>query len=170
MASVLRTEAQVCSREVNRVAGANPDGWEFETVRIRRLLEQRFEDLADDSQRVLDSGRKVIAATVDSAPWPALVRSHMILASGRPVGVVEVRRTLRPLILHTGLFLLIGVLLGIAVYLILWILPMAALRRALGQLAREKERAQVTVRSIADGVITSDADGNVEFMNRHAEA
>ncbi len=169
MASVLRTEAQVCSREVNRVASANPDGWEFETVRIKRLLGKRFEDLADDSQRVLDGGRKVIAATVESAPWPALVRSNMILASGRPVGVVEVSRTLRPLILHTGLFLLLGVLLGIAVYLILWILPMAALRRALGQLAREKERAQVTIRSIADGVITTDAEGNVELMNRPAE-
>ncbi len=169
MASALQTEAQVCSREVSRIAGGNPDSWEIETVRIRRLLSQRFEDLASDSRRVLDSGGKVIAATVEPVRWPAVVRSHPILASGRPVGAIEVSRTLRPLILQTGHYVLFGVLLGIAAYLVLWILPMAALRRALGQLAREKERAQVTLRSIADAVITTDAEGKVEFMNRHAE-
>jgi len=169
MESALRMEAEACSREMNRIAGANPDMWVFETVRIMGLLEQRFEEQAGDSRRVLDNGGDVIAATVEPVPWPALVRSHRIRESGRPVGAIEVRRTLRPLILHTGLFVLLGVLLGIAVFLVLWILPMAALRRALGQLAREKERAQVTLRSIADGVITTDAEGNVEFMNRHAE-
>jgi PAS domain S-box-containing protein len=169
MASSLRTEAEACSRELNRIASANPDMWEFETVRIMGLLEQRFEEQAGDSRRVLDSGGNVIASTTEPVPRPALVRSHLIRESGTPVGAIEVSRSLRPLILNTGLFVLLGVLVGIAVYLVLWILPMVALRRALGQLAREKERAQVTLRSIADGVITTDADGNVEFMNRHAE-
>jgi two-component system, cell cycle sensor histidine kinase and response regulator CckA len=170
MASSLRTEAEAISRELNRIASANPDMWEFETVRIMGLLEQRFEEQAGDSRRVLDSSGIVVAATVEPVPRPALVRSHLIRESGLPVGSIEVGRSLRPLILNTGLFVLLGVLVGIAVYLVLWILPMVALRRALGQLAREKERAQVTLRSIADGVITTDAKGNVEFMNRHAEA
>ena len=169
MSTALRTEAAACSREMNRIASANPDMWEFESVRIMGLLEQRFEEQAGDSRRVLDNEGNVIAATVEPVPRPALVRSHRIMESGRPVGAIEVRRTLRPLILHTGILLLLGALLGVAVYLGLWILPMAALRRALGQLSREKERAQVTLRSIADGVITTDAEGNVEFMNRHAE-
>jgi PAS domain S-box-containing protein len=167
--SALRTEAEACSREMNRIASGNPDMWEFETVRIMGLLEQRFEEQGGDSRRVLDREGNVIAATVEPVPWPALVRSHRIHESGRPVGAIEVRRTFRPLILHTGLCALLGAVLGVAVYLVLWILPMAALRRALGQLAREKERAQVTLRAIADGVITTDAAGNVELMNRHAE-
>ena len=169
MASALRIEVEACSREMNRIASANPDMWKFETVRIMGVLEQRFDEPAGDSRRVLDGGGDVIAATVELAPRPAIVRSRPIRESGRPVGAIEVSRTLRPLILNTGLLVLLGVLLGIAVYLVLWILPMAALRRALGQLAREKERAQVTLRSIADGFISTDADGNVEFMNRHAE-
>lgn len=170
IASSLRTEAEAVSRELNRVASANPDMWEYETVRIMGLLEQRFEEQAGDSRRVLDGSGNVVAATVEPVARPALVRSHLIRESGRPVGSIEVGRSLRPLILNTGLFVLLGVLVGIAVYLVLWILPMVALRRALGQLAREKERAQVTLRSIADGVITTDAKGNVEFMNRHATA
>jgi PAS domain S-box-containing protein len=169
MASALRTEAEACSREMNRIASENPDMWEFETVRIRGLLEQRFEEQAGDSRRVLDGDGNVIAATVEPVIRPALIRSHPIRESGRTVGSIEVARTLRPMILYTGLFALLGAVLGVAVYLVLWILPMTALRRALGQLAREKERAQATLRSIADGVITTDAAGNVEFMNRHAE-
>ena len=37
------------------------------------------------------------------------------------------------------------------------------------ELAKEKERAQVTLASIADGVITTDVDGRVEYLNPLAE-
>ncbi|MGB7631672.1 MAG: ATP-binding protein [Candidatus Deferrimicrobium sp.] len=169
MVSGLRAEAEDSSQDMNQIINATPDMWEFEMERIMSLLEQRFEEQAGDSRRVLDSRGNVIAATAEPVLPPFLVRSHPIRESGRPVGTIEVRRTLRPLILNTGLFALLGGLLGCAVYLVLLILPMVALRKALGQLAREKERAQVTLRSIADGVITTDAKGNVEFLNRHAE-
>lgn len=43
-------------------------------------------------------------------------------------------------------------------------------RRVEGELIRQKERAQVTLHSIGDAVITTDADGYVEFMNPVAEA
>ena len=70
MASALRTEAEACSREMNRIASANPDMWEFETVRIMGVLEQRFEEHAGDSRRVLDNGGNVIAATSNPFPGP----------------------------------------------------------------------------------------------------
>src|SRR5882724_4313591 len=38
------------------------------------------------------------------------------------------------------------------------------------ELSTEKERAQVTLASIADGVITTDTDGEVEYLNPVAEA
>jgi diguanylate cyclase (GGDEF)-like protein/PAS domain S-box-containing protein len=44
-----------------------------------------------------------------------------------------------------------------------------ALKEAEEALFREKERAQVTLHSIADGVITTDATGNVSYMNPTAE-
>jgi diguanylate cyclase (GGDEF)-like protein/PAS domain S-box-containing protein len=44
-----------------------------------------------------------------------------------------------------------------------------ALNRAREALQQEKERAQVTLGSIGDGVITTDLDGNVEYMNTVAE-
>jgi len=43
------------------------------------------------------------------------------------------------------------------------------LKRAEYELSKEKERAQVTLGSIGDGVITTDMNGNIEYMNRVAE-
>jgi PAS domain-containing protein len=42
-------------------------------------------------------------------------------------------------------------------------------RQAEAQLAEEKERAQVTLASIADAVVTVDTAGRIEFMNSVAE-
>jgi two-component system cell cycle sensor histidine kinase/response regulator CckA len=36
--------------------------------------------------------------------------------------------------------------------------------------ASEKERLDVTLRSIGDGVITTDTDGNIVMLNKAAEA
>jgi diguanylate cyclase (GGDEF)-like protein/PAS domain S-box-containing protein len=44
-----------------------------------------------------------------------------------------------------------------------------ALNKARKALQQEKERAQVTLGSIGDGVITTDLDGNIEYMNTVAE-
>ncbi len=42
-------------------------------------------------------------------------------------------------------------------------------KRAEAALSKEKERAQVTLASIADAVITTDTDGNVDYLNPVAE-
>jgi diguanylate cyclase (GGDEF)-like protein/PAS domain S-box-containing protein len=44
-----------------------------------------------------------------------------------------------------------------------------ALRHAREALQQEKERAQVTLGSIGDGVITTDLEGNIEYMNTVAQ-
>jgi len=42
MGSTLEMEAKAYSREMNRIVVANPDMWEFETVRIMGVLERRL--------------------------------------------------------------------------------------------------------------------------------
>ncbi len=42
-------------------------------------------------------------------------------------------------------------------------------KRAETRVFEEKERAQVTLQSIGDGVITTDADGNVDYINPVAQ-
>jgi diguanylate cyclase (GGDEF)-like protein/PAS domain S-box-containing protein len=49
-------------------------------------------------------------------------------------------------------------------------LAMAALRASQQELAAEKELAQITLQSIGDGVITTDAEGRIKSLNPVAEA
>jgi PAS domain S-box-containing protein len=167
--AALQAEAAAVSRALNQIVIDNPDMWEFETVRIRGLLEERFGHPIDDARRVFDREGNLVAETVAHPAPPVLVRFHPIRDAGRPVGRLEIRRSLRPLVAKTGVFALLGGILGVAVFFVFRIFPMAALRKALGHLAREKERAQITLGAIAEGVVTTDTEGNVELMNRPAE-
>jgi two-component system cell cycle sensor histidine kinase/response regulator CckA len=167
--AALQAESAAVSRALDQIVNDNPEMWEFETVRIRGLLEQRFGHPEDDERRVLDREGNLVAEIVAHPAPPLLVLSHPIRDAGWPVGRLEIRRSLRPLLWRTAAFALLGGILGVAVFLVFRIFPLAALRKALGQLAREKERAQITLGAIAEGVVTTDGEGNVEIMNRPAE-
>lgn len=60
---------------------------------------------------------------------------------------------------RVALYLLSSLLLLLAMYVFV------RLRASSRELAREKERAQVTLHSIGDGVITTDSQGKVDFIN-----
>ncbi len=64
---------------------------------------------------------------------------------------------------RTLLYLFCAFLLGYTVYIFY------RLRDNIRALFQEKERAQVTLHSIGDGVITTDAGGHIEYMNPAAE-
>jgi len=64
---------------------------------------------------------------------------------------------------------LLGLLLGGVTFMVFRTYPLRALRRVLNTLANEKERAEVTLHSIGDAVITTNADGCIEYLNPAAE-
>jgi PAS domain S-box-containing protein len=81
-------------------------------------------------------------------------------------------QSFRRRILWTGI-LIVG---GLVVLLAVWIWVILVVNRNLGlrrfaedALAREKEQLSVTLRSIGEGVITTDTNGRVNLMNRVAE-
>lgn len=69
-------------------------------------------------------------------------------------------------------YLLLGTLGGslVVIGLLVAMLVIRHMDRAEAALFREKERAEVTLHSIAEGVIATDAGGNVEMLNAVAEA
>ncbi len=85
-----------------------------------------------------------------------------------PKGVVEVQRSLRGLLLETGLAALIGMALAAA--LLRLMRRQQARERQLSNAAfGAKERARVTLQSIGDGVITTDMHEVVDYLNPVAE-
>ncbi len=168
--AALKTEADIYAGQLSAVINYNPDMWMYEVVRLEGLLSPRAGVQYAESRRILDLDGKLVAQQAEDLPWPVLVRSHRLLDSGVPVGTLEISRSLRPLAVRTAFLGLIGLVLGTTLFYLLRVYPMSALRNALELLSREKEWAQVTLRSIGDGVISTDSEGRVDVVNRVAES
>lgn len=168
-ASALETEAEINARIVNEEISDNPEMWKFEEVRLTELLGRRPAKGIPEVRRILDTGNNVVAQSRQMLPSPAFRRSENLLDSGKVVGRIEISRSMRPMLLSTGWVAFLGLLLGLAIFTVIRVLPLRALERAISALSEEKERAQVTLRSIADGVITTNLMGEVESLNEMAE-
>ena len=167
--TALRTETEIYAHQVSAVINNNPDMWTFEVVRIEGLLAPRPGAEYPESRLVLDLDGNVVAQQRDVLPWPVMMRSQRLMDSGVAAGTLEIRRSLRPLVARTAVLALVGAVLGAALFFLLRVYPMSALRNTLDLLSVEKERAQVTLHSIGDGVITTDSEGRVVLVNRVAE-
>ena len=165
----LGTETEIYALQVSSVINRNPDMWKFETIRLEGLLAKRPGDPHVETLRILDGEGNVVAERSEPLPWPVIRRSHPLMDAGLIVGSLEGTSSVRPLIRQT----LVMAVVGAGVILLLLFLfrkyPLTALRSALDMLSREKGRSNVTLQSIGDGVISTDAEGRVLIVNRMAE-
>ncbi len=167
--AALRTETDIYARQLSTVINYNPDMWMYEVVRLEGLLSARPGTQEAEARRVLDLDGKLVAQEPADLAWPVITRTHRLMDSGVPVGTLEISRSLHPLAVRTAVLALVGAVLAAALFVLLRVYPMSALRNALDLLSYEKERAQVTLHSIGDGVITTDSGGRVDLLNRVAE-
>ncbi len=167
--TALRTEAEINARLVERLINASPEMWKYEELRMEELLSQRPDRKVPETRSIIDAEGTVVARRSDRLDSPVMTASHVLFDSGRPAGRLEIARSLRPVMFRTALAALFGFSLGFAVFFTLRLLPMSALRGALASLSREKERAQVTLQAIREGVVMADRDGNVVLLNSAAE-
>lgn len=167
--TTLRTEAEIHAHEVSDIINRAPEMWKYETVRIEGILVSQSEMRVSESRRILDSEGNVVAERREALLPPVMVRSHPVRDSGEAVGILEIRRSLRPVIRNTLYMGLLGATLGLAVFFLIRVYPMSALSEALYLLSHEKERAHVAFQSIGDGVITTDSQDRIVLVNRVAE-
>jgi len=165
----LRTEVTFYGRALTAIVNGNPNMWRYEETRLKGLLSTHVAGQPEENRRILELDGAVITSSGGDLPWPTMVRRQHIMDAGVRVGTLEIRRSLRLLMARTGILALAGAVLGGALFFLLRVYPMSALRNALDLLSREKERAHVTLHSIGDGVIATDSEGRVVLLNRVAE-
>jgi len=123
---------------VSQRVSHNPQLWMFEPHRLEELLTKPVAAGEIELRRVLDAAGQVIAEYETAAGRPrspVLARSIALYDSGRPVGTVVIRRSLRPLLEETiGVALVTSILAG-GLFLGLRTVPLRALRRALERVA-----------------------------------
>jgi len=135
----LRSEAERGARIVSHYIYGNPELWRFESLRLQELLRQVHLPQDPVRRRILDSDGAQILSTEEVMEAPTLVRSAPIFDVDREAGALELTRSLRPLLMQAGLDSLYSLLLGLAIFVIVRVIPVRALRVTFGRLDRAQE-------------------------------
>ncbi|MBI5904881.1 MAG: response regulator [Deltaproteobacteria bacterium] len=172
----LEKEAEIKAHKLSLFVAANPLMWQFDEIRLKHILEADNARTVPECRIAHDRGGIVAmshpggeAAHPDDLPWPVVSRSHPVWDAGTAVGWMEIRISLRPLVLATAALGVASALFSAAALTFFFLYPWSELRKALDALWEMKERAQATLHSITDGVITMDTGRNILLMNRIAE-
>jgi two-component sensor histidine kinase len=147
MTGNLETEAEINARLVTRIVNANPRMWEFENLRLEEYLSRRPVRGDPEIRRIKNKRNEVVAESADPLPTPFLVRSAKLYDSGIEVGRLEIYRSLRPLLLNTGLITLVMLPIGLGTFVILRTVPLRSIARAENALRRSNEELELKVRS-----------------------
>lgn len=169
LAASVDAEVSINANVVTRLINNNPLYWRFEAHRLDEIVARRSEEWHPEIRRVVDADGNIIAESREPVDAPWFVRQNTLYDAGQSIGQFQIIRSLRPLYIGTGLSFLFSLALGLGVFLVLRLFPLRALQQALASLYWEKERAQITLHSIGDGVITTDAGGRVTYLNPAAE-
>jgi signal transduction histidine kinase len=128
MTGSLGTQAELAARVAETLVMANPDTWQFEEIRLQEFLQRHHDQAVPEMRTIVDNYGNVIARMADPLAKPLVVRRCDIFDAGAIVGRVEIARSLRPLLVQTGLIGLVSLLLGGLLFLVLRAIPLKAVR------------------------------------------
>jgi diguanylate cyclase (GGDEF)-like protein/PAS domain S-box-containing protein len=168
--AAIEIEAEINARIVGQLINNNPGMWVFEELRLEELLSRRSNrGNSREIRSVFGPDTKLVAQSKDLISPPFMSAVAPLFDAGKAVGRIEVVRSMRPSISGAALIALGSLLLASIIFFVLRTVPLRALRKAFEDLHEEKEKALITLRSIGDAVITTDATMHVEYLNPIAE-
>jgi diguanylate cyclase (GGDEF)-like protein/PAS domain S-box-containing protein len=165
----LAFKARVKAAALGGLIATVPEVWMYAENRLQGLLTREPVPLDTEAVQVYDDRGNLLSQAGKMPVSPVLRRSYLLYDGARVAGRVEVSDSLRGILYGTAIAAVLGMLLGGSVFIALRTLPLRALRRVTNALFEQKQRAEVTLQSIGDGVITTDAAARVDFLNPVAE-
>ena len=165
----LKFKAEVKAVALDNLIANDPELWALAGDRIQATLDRSPKRQAHEHIRVYDVRGEQLAESGQPPSAPFLVASFPLHDADRVVGRVEISASQSEPLIQTLIAALHGILLGLLVYFVMRVVPIRALRRLTDDLYAEKERAETTLSSISDAVVTTDEQGRVEYLNPTAE-
>ena len=162
-------KAKVKASALSSLIASNPDVWMYAENRIQGLISREPVPLSDELVQVFDKDKALITHAGNKPSGRLLTRTYPLYDVGQAVGEVVVSSTTDLLIRDTLISALVSFVLGILAYAIIKVLPLRALKSVTDALLREKDRAEATLYSIGEAVVTTNADGAINYMNPVAE-
>ena len=145
----LSFKAKVKASALDGLIASTPDLWMYAENQMQGLMSREPVLLEEEQIRVLDDRGTLLA---DAGLFPkslVLTRSHPLIDAGRVVGWVEVSASLFGVVLNTLAAAMLGLLLGMVIFVAMKILPLRALQRVTDALFEEKEHAEDLLNSLA---------------------
>jgi diguanylate cyclase (GGDEF)-like protein len=133
----MKAEAHLHARLVTSLISRNPKFWELQTHHLEAMLSAAADADDADIHTIYDEQDRVVlnhvharaAESIQLSP-PVISASEPFFDSGRPVGRLEIRRSLRDLLMRSLFVGAIAALFGAAMFTLMRVLPLRALRRA----------------------------------------
>jgi len=152
----LAFKAQVSAERLAKYAYATGLYWRYSEHRLETLLAFSVHSDSKIRQTVLDRDGNVIAALGKNPKGPLLTSRLPIEVHGEVDGWVGVETSLRPILLETVSFSLIGAVVGAVTFAFVYFLPLRALNRTSASLARAQERLEQSREDLARERVRAD--------------
>ncbi len=166
----LRTASEVTAAVVMDLIASAPESWQYQQPRLEHLIERGpvYTQL-EARWQILNTRGDVLATAGKQPSAPGMTVSAPLFDAGLPVGEVRASTSLRGVVEMTGLLMLLGLGLGISVYLP--VRRLTAIRRRTEQLVREREaRYRAIAETSMDGFWVLDRSGRIlEVNDRYCE-
>jgi signal transduction histidine kinase/ActR/RegA family two-component response regulator len=166
----MKAEAGSQVRAIQQIIQDRPELWEYEVLRLREILNLPSTGWALEERALCTKAGRALLRTTYRAPWPTLDQSSPIYDSGQHVGNIESRRSLRHLGPSTLGITLAAALLAAIFFFGVRFMPIRTLGLAITDLEAGRRLLATTMGAIPDGVLASDAEGRVIFLNPAAAA
>ena len=145
MQQTLRVEANVLARSIGSIIQARPDLWEFESIRLKRLLSDPLVHGERHEAEIFTAAGKLVEKTDFREIRPILSASAQFFDSGRLAGWVSIRHTIRPHVITTALLAILSSLFGYLTYYIFRTYPIKKLENTLMDLHRARDELEKRV-------------------------
>jgi PAS domain S-box-containing protein len=162
----LEAEAEITSRIVTQIINANPRLWQYEQVRLLEYLSLRPSTGQLEVRTVRDHSGTVIAESADPLPRPHIVRHAPLYDAGVAVGTLSITRSLRPLLMDSLLLFLVLSPFGITAFMLIYRVPVRAIRENEQLLRRERDAAQRYLDVAGVMILALDREARPTLINR----
>ena len=166
----LEAKGQMKVVSVEAIIVTRPESWTLIDKRISEALKRRPSPERNDHIRVLDLEQQLVAEVGQRPLSPVITRRFELHDADQVTGMLEYRSSMRKELSKIALSALIGAGLGLLVYLTLRVLPLRLIRRMMDALQTEMDRAETTLGSISDAVVSTDAEGRITYLNPMAQS
>lgn len=163
-AEALQSEANLVADKVSEIIYANPALWSFQEHRLVGALLQHSGHKDIHDARIIDMKGKSIARLPAKLAKPTFSFTIDLTDGKDRVGKVVIQKSLRPLLLNTIIAGALGVVLSLAIYLALKILPLRALTRVLAKLEESRETLRTEINAKEAALRTAE---NLGLAMRH---